>query len=70
MANNKTPDNIIQFPKKYRRPTTPEQDKVMADRIKKELAHFGLPYYNQSNNILEFNLDKFEDYLHRIKNCF
>ena len=36
MANNKTPDNIIQFPKKYRRPTTPEQDKVMADRIKKE----------------------------------
>ena len=36
MTNNKTPDNIIQFPKKYRRPTTPEQDKVMADRIKKE----------------------------------
>ena len=35
MANNKTPDNVIQFPKKYRRPTTPEQDKVMADRIKK-----------------------------------
>ena len=36
MTNSKTPDNIIQFPKKYRRPTTPEQDKVMADRIKKE----------------------------------
>ena len=36
MANNKTPDNIIQFPKKFKRPTTPEQDKVMADRIKKE----------------------------------
>jgi len=36
MANKKTPDNVIQFPKKYRRPTTPEQDKVMADRIKKE----------------------------------
>ena len=36
MTNNKTPDNIIQFPKKYRRPTTPEQDKEMADRIKKE----------------------------------
>ena len=36
MANNKTQDNVIQFPKKYRRPTTPEQDKVMADRIKKE----------------------------------
>ena len=36
MANNKTPDNVIQFPKKYRSPTTPEQDKVMADRIKKE----------------------------------
>ena len=36
MANKKTPNNVIQFPKKYRRPTTPEQDKVMADRIKKE----------------------------------
>ena len=35
MANNKTPDNVIQFPKKYRRPTPPEQDKVRADRIKK-----------------------------------
>ena len=34
---------------------------------KKELAYFGLPYYNQSNNILEFNLDKFEDYLLRQK---
>ena len=36
MQMAKTPDNIIPFPKKYRRPTTPEQDKVMADRIKKE----------------------------------
>ena len=36
MVDSKTPDNVIQFPKKYRRPTTPEQDKVMADRIKKE----------------------------------
>ena len=24
-------------------------------------------FYNQSSNILEFNLDKFEDYLHRQK---
>ena len=32
---------------------------------KKELANFGLPYYNMERNILEFNLDKFEDYLHR-----
>ena len=36
MVDKKTPDNVIPFPKKYRRPTTPEQDKVMADRIKKE----------------------------------
>ena len=36
MVDSKTPDNIIPFPKKYRRPTTPEQDKLMADRIKKE----------------------------------
>ena len=34
---------------------------------KKELANFGLPYFNQQHNILEFNLDKFEDYLHRQK---
>tara|TARA_Y100001972_G_scaffold72606_1_gene88164 strand:- start:289 stop:690 length:402 start_codon:yes stop_codon:yes gene_type:complete len=32
---------------------------------KKELANFGLPYYNIERKILEFNLDKFEDYLHR-----
>ena len=36
MANNKTPDNVIQFPKKYRRPTTPEQDKVMQKKIREE----------------------------------
>ena len=36
MANNKTPDNIIQFPKKFKRPTTPEQDKVMQKRIAQE----------------------------------
>ena len=42
MANNKTPDNIIQFPKKYRRPTTPEQDKVMADRIKNEFPYLNI----------------------------
>ena len=34
---------------------------------KKELVNFGLPYFNMSKNILEFNLDKFEDYLHRQK---
>ena len=28
MVDSKTPDNVIPFPKKYRRPTTPEQDKV------------------------------------------
>jgi hypothetical protein len=32
---------------------------------KKELAYFGMPYYNMNKRILEFNLDKFEDYLHR-----
>ena len=26
-----------------------------------------MPYYNTQKNILEFNLDKFEDYLHRQK---
>ena len=36
MANNKTPDNVIQFPKKYRRPTTPEQDKVIQKKIREE----------------------------------
>ena len=30
---------------------------------KKELAYFGLPYYNISKKHLDFNLDKFEDYL-------
>jgi hypothetical protein len=34
---------------------------------KKELAYFGMPYYNINKRILEFNLDKFEDYLHRQK---
>ena len=34
---------------------------------KKELAYFGLPYYNTQKNILEFNLDKFEDYLQKQK---
>ena len=29
MVDSKTPDNVIPFPKKYRRPTTPEQDKAM-----------------------------------------
>jgi len=34
---------------------------------KKELAYFGMPYFNQEKSILEFNLDKFEDYLHKQK---
>jgi hypothetical protein len=34
---------------------------------KKELAYFGMPYYNVQKKILEFNLDKFEDYLHKQK---
>ena len=41
------------------------QQKAYTNR--KELAHFGLPYYNMERNILEFNLDKFEDYLHKQK---
>jgi len=32
---------------------------------KKELAYFGLPHYNIKRKHLEFNLDKFEDYLHK-----
>ena len=36
MVDSKTPDNVIPFPKKYRRPTTPAQDKAMAEKIKKE----------------------------------
>ena len=36
MQMAKTPDNIIPFPKKYRRPTTPEQDKAMEKRIQQE----------------------------------
>ena len=34
---------------------------------KKELAYFGMPYYNAQKKILEFNLDKFEDYLQKQK---
>jgi|TARA_A100001201_G_scaffold1853_2_gene4765 hypothetical protein len=34
---------------------------------KKELAYSGLPYFNIEKKILEFNLDRFEDYLHRQK---
>jgi len=36
MQMAKKTDNIIPFPKKYRRPTTPEQEKFVAERIKKE----------------------------------
>tara|TARA_R100001086_G_scaffold177303_1_gene97923 strand:- start:314 stop:742 length:429 start_codon:yes stop_codon:yes gene_type:complete len=32
---------------------------------KKELALFGLPHYNMRKKYLEFNLDKFEDYLQK-----
>jgi hypothetical protein len=41
------------------------EEKAYTD--KKELAHFGMPYFNQQKNTLEFNLDKFEDYLQRQK---
>ena len=30
---------------------------------KKELANYSLPWFNKSKNSLEFDLDKFEDYL-------
>jgi hypothetical protein len=36
---------------------------VKAYTDKKELFHYGLPYYNHKENELEFNLDKFEDFL-------
>ena len=36
MVDSKSPDNVIPFPKKYRRPTTPAQDKKMAEKIKIE----------------------------------
>ena len=36
MVDSKTPDNVIPFPKKYRRPTTPEQDKAMQKKIQQE----------------------------------
>ena len=38
-----------------------KQEKAFTD--KKELAHYGLPWFNKPDNHLEFNLDKFEDYL-------
>ena len=30
---------------------------------KKELAYFGMPYYNEQKAVLEFSLNRFEDYL-------
>jgi hypothetical protein len=36
---------------------------VKAYSDKKELAQYGLPYFNHPKNFLEFNLDNFEDYL-------
>ena len=53
----------LRFVKHFRNYITEEK----AYTNKKELANFGLPYFNQQKNILEFNLDKFEDYLHRQK---
>ena len=38
MVDSKTPDNVIPFPKKYRRPTTPEQDKAMQKKITQALC--------------------------------
>jgi|TARA_R100001163_G_C5062758_1_gene199889 hypothetical protein len=40
---------------------------VKAYTDKKELFHYGLPYYNPTLKELEFNLDKFEDYLENKK---
>jgi len=34
---------------------------------KKELANYGIPYYNLPKQTLEFDLDSFEDYLHTQK---
>ena len=38
-----------------------KQEKAFTD--KKELFFYGLPWFNKPDNYLEFNLDKFEDYL-------
>jgi len=37
--------------------------RVKAFTNKKELVNYKLPYFNQSKNLLYFNLDNFEDYL-------
>ena len=42
-----------------------KQTKAYTD--KKELANYGLPYFSKNKNTLEFNLDRFEDYLHSQK---
>ena len=36
--------------------------RVKAFTNKKELINYKLPYFNQSKNLLYFNLDNFEDY--------
>ena len=45
-----------------------KQTKAYTD--KKELFHYGLPYFSKSKNSLEFNLDRFEDFLHSQKISF
>ena len=38
MASKKTPDNIIQFPKKFKRPANSELEKDRAKRIQQEMT--------------------------------
>jgi len=45
-----------------------KQTKAYTD--KKELFHYGLPYFSKSKDSLEFNLDRFEDFLHSQKISF
>jgi hypothetical protein len=56
-------DEDLKFVKNFKNYISEEK----AYTNKKELANFGLPYFNAQRKILEFNLDKFEDYLHRQK---
>ena len=59
----KEAEEDLRFVKHFKNYIT--EEKVYTN--KKELAYFGMPYFNQEKSILEFNLDKFEDYLHKQK---
>ena len=56
-------DNNLVFKKHFKSYIS----RVKAFTNKKELAHYQLPYFNQSKNLLYFNLDNFEDYLQKQK---